>query len=71
MVKVMLSKEQIEKMVNNVVSEQVDFENSIAKEESIEEQMEVPPTERYTVAKGEDGTFYIINQFTGNIIAKK
>jgi hypothetical protein len=70
MSKVILSKEQVEKMVSNVISEQFDHENSIAKEE-MEEQQETPPTERYTVAKGEDGTFYIINQYTGNIIAKK
>jgi hypothetical protein len=70
MSKVILSKEQITKIVNNVVSEQFDHENSIAKE-GIDEEVEVPPTERYTVAKGEDGTYYILNQVTGKIIAKK
>jgi len=70
MAKVMLSKKQVNKMVSNVISEQFDHENSIAKE-GIEEEMEVPTTERYTVAKGEDGTFYILNQVTGHIIAKK
>ena len=67
MSKVILSKEQITKIVNNVVSEQFDHENSIA----MEEEVEGPPTERYTVAKGEDGTYYILNQVTGKIIAKK
>ena len=67
MSKVILSKEQITKIVNNVVSEQFDHENSIA----MEEEVEVHPTERYTVAKGEDGTYYILNQVTGKIIAKK
>ena len=67
MSKVILSKEQITKIVNNVVTEQFEGEEH----HEIDEQVEVPPSERYTVAKGEDGTYYILNQVTGKIIAKK
>jgi len=88
MSKVILSKEQITKIVNNVVTEQFEEdeydldtdkggggydepEEDDDEHHEIDEQVEVPPTERYTVAKGEDGTYYILNQVTGKIIAKK
>ena len=91
MSKVILSKEQITKIVNNVVTEQFEEDEYDLDTDKggggydepeedddehhghheIDEQEEVPSSERYTVAKGEDGTYYILNQVTGKIIAKK
>jgi hypothetical protein len=59
----------IENIVNNIVSEEMDFENSITKEE--EEMSENENGNQYMVAKSEDGKFAIINIKTGEILGMK
>ena len=55
----------IENIVNNIVSENVDMENSIAKEEAVE------PKQNIALVKDEQGRFHIMNTDTGDILASK
>lgn len=55
----------IENIVNNIVSEQIDTENSIAKEEVSE------PKKNIALVKDEQGRYHILDTDTGDIIASK
>jgi hypothetical protein len=55
----------IEDIVNNIVSEQTDVENSIAKEEVSE------PKRNIALVKDEEGRFHIMDTDTGDILASK
>ena len=55
----------IENIVNNIVSEQIDNENSIAKEEADQ------PKQNIALVKDEDGRYHIMNTDTGDILASK
>ena len=55
----------IENIVNNIVSEQIDYENSIAKEEVSE------PKRNIALVKDESGRYHILDTDTGDIIASK
>jgi hypothetical protein len=55
----------IENIVNNIVSEQIDNENSIAKEEVDQ------PKQNIALVKDEDGRYHIMNTDTGDILASK
>lgn len=55
----------IENIVNNIVSEQIDYENSIAKEEAS------GPKRNIALVKDESGRYHILDTDTGDIIASK
>jgi len=55
----------IENIVNNIVSEQIDNENSVAKEEVSE------PKRNIALVKDEEGGFHIMDTDSGDIIASK
>jgi hypothetical protein len=55
----------IENIVNNIVSEQIDNENSVAKEEVSE------PKRNIALVKDEEGRFHIMDTDSGDIIASK
>ena len=55
----------IENIVNNIVSEQIDDENSIAKEEV------TSPKRNIALVKDEEGRFHIMDTDTGDILASK
>lgn len=65
---VKIKQSDIENIVNNIVSEEMDFENSIAKEEEISENEN---GNQYMVAKSEDGKFAVINIKTGEVLGMK
>ena len=62
---VKINQSDIENIVNNIVSEEMDFENSIAKEESNE------PKRNISLVKDEQGRYHILDTDTGDIIASK
>ena len=55
----------IENIVNNIVSEQIDTENSIAKEEVL------GPKKNIALVKDEQGRYHILDTDTGDILASK
>ncbi len=55
----------IENIVNNIVSEQIDDENSIAKEEV------TSPKRNIALVKDEEGRYHIMDTDTGDILASK
>lgn len=63
---VKIKQSDIENIVNNIVSEEVDFENSIAKEEESNE-----PKRNISLVKDEQGRYHILDTDTGDIIASK
>ena len=63
---VKIKQSDIENIVNNIVSEEMDFENSIAKEEISNE-----PKRNISLVKDEEGRFHILDTDTGDIIASK
>ena len=65
---VKIKQSDIENIVNNIVSEEIDFENSIAKEEEMSENEN---GNQYMVAKSEDGKFAVINIKTGEVLGMK
>jgi hypothetical protein len=65
---VKIKQSDIENIVNNIVSEEMDFENSIAKEEEMSENEN---GNQYMVAKSEDGKFAVINIKTGEVLGMK
>jgi hypothetical protein len=65
---VKIKQSDIEKIVENIVSGQVDQENSIAKEEDVTENKE---GDQFMVAKSNDGKFAVINIKTGKVLGVK
>jgi hypothetical protein len=63
---VKINQSDIENIVNNIVSEEMDFENSIAKEEESNE-----PKRNISLVKDEQGRYHILDTDTGDIIASK
>jgi hypothetical protein len=63
-----IKQSDIENIVENIVSEQMDQENSIAKEEEVSENQS---GEQYMVAKSDDGKFAVINVKTGEVLGIK
>ncbi len=55
----------IEDIVNNIVSEQTDIENSIAKEQVSQ------PKRNIALVKDEEGRFHIMDTDTGDILVTK
>ncbi len=55
----------IENIVNNIVSEQIDDENSIAKEEV------TSPKRNIALVKDEEGRYHVMDTDTGDILASK
>lgn len=60
----------IERIVENIVSNEIDQENSIAKEETTEG-IDNQGGEQFTVVKSEDGKFAVINIETGEVLGMK
>jgi hypothetical protein len=67
---VKIKQSDIERIVENIVSNQMDQENSIAKEETTEN-IDNQGSEKFMVAKSEDGKFAIINIKTGEVLGMK
>jgi hypothetical protein len=65
---VKIKQSDIENIVNNIVSEEMDFENSITKEEEMSENEN---GNQFMVAKSEDGKFAVINIKTGEVLGMK
>jgi hypothetical protein len=65
---VKIKQSDIERIVENIVSGQMDQENSIAKEEEVSEN---ESGEQFMVAKSEDGKFAVINIKTGEVLGMK
>jgi L-amino acid N-acyltransferase YncA len=65
---VRIKQSDIEKIVENIVSGQVDQENSIAKEEDVTENKR---NDQFMVAKSNDGKFAVINIKTGKVLGIK
>jgi hypothetical protein len=68
---VKIKQSDIERIVENIVSGQVDQENSIAKEEETTEDVDSQGGEQYMVAKSDDGKFAVINIKTGEVLGMK
>jgi len=66
---VKIKQSDIETIVENIVSGQMDQENSIAKEE--EEVTENQGGDQFMVAKSDDGKFAVINIKTGEVLGMK
>ena len=67
---VKIKQSDIERIVENIVSNEIDQENSIAKEETTEG-IDNQGGEQFTVVKSEDGKFAVINIKTGEILGMK
>jgi hypothetical protein len=65
---VKIKQSDIENIVENIVSEQMDQENSIAKEEEVSENQ---GGDQFMVAKSDDGKFAVINVKTGDVLGIK
>jgi hypothetical protein len=65
---VKIKQSDIVNIVENIVSGQIDQENSIAKEEEMKENQ---GGEQFMVAKSEDGKFAVINIKTGEVLGMK
>ena len=67
---VKIKQSDIERIVENIVSNEIDQENSIAKEETTEE-IDNQGGEQFMVAKSEEGKFAVINIKTGEVLGMK
>ena len=65
---VKIKQSDIEKIVENIVSSQIDQENSIAKEEEMTENQ---GNDQFMVAKSQDGQYAVINIKTGEVLGMK
>ena len=65
---VKIKQSDIERIVENIVSNEMDQENSIAKEEEMTENQ---GGDQFMVAKSEDGKFAVINIKTGEVLGMK
>jgi hypothetical protein len=68
---VKIKQSDIERIVENIVSNEMDKENSIAKEEETTEDIDNQGGEKFMVAKSEDGKFAVINIKTGEVLGMK
>jgi hypothetical protein len=65
---VKIKQSDIESIVENIVSNEMDQENSIAKEEEMTENQS---GDQFMVAKSDDGKFAVINIKTGEVLGMK
>jgi len=65
-----IKQSHIEDIVKNIVSEEIDMENSIAKEETMED-VDNESSEQFMVAKSQDGKYAVINIKTGEVLGMK
>lgn len=65
-----IKQSHIEDIVKNIVSEEIDMENSIAKEETMED-VDSESGEQFMVAKSQDGKYAVINIKTGEVLGMK
>lgn len=63
-----IKQSDIERIVENIVSGQMDKENSIEKEEEVTEDK---GGDKFMVAKSKDGKFAVINIKTGEVLGMK
>ena len=68
---VKIKQSDIVNIVENIVSGQVDQENSIAKEEETTEDVDNQVGDQFMVAKSDDGKFAVINIKTGEVLGMK
>jgi len=68
---VKIKQSDIERIVESIVSNEMDKENSIAKEEETTEDIDNQGSEKFMVAKSEDGKFAVINIKTGEVLGMK
>jgi hypothetical protein len=67
---VKIKQSDIETIVENIITDKMDQENSIAKEETTED-IDNQGGEQFMVAKSEDGKFAVINIKTGEVLGMK
>jgi hypothetical protein len=67
---VKVKQSDIETIVENIITDKIDQENSIAKEETTED-IDNQGGEQFMVAKSEDGKFAVINIKTGEVLGMK
>jgi len=67
---VKIKQSDIETIVENIITDKMDQENSIAKEETTED-IDNQGVEQFMVAKSEDGKFAVINIKTGEVLGMK
>ena len=65
---VKIKQSDIETMVENIITDNIDQENSIAKEEDMTENT---GGDQFMVAKSNDGKFAVINIKTGEVLGMK
>jgi hypothetical protein len=65
---VKIKQSDIETIVENIITDKMDQENSIAKEEEVSENQ---GGDQFMVAKSEDGKFAVINIKTGEVLGMK
>ena len=65
---VKIKQSDIETMVENIITDNIDQENSIAKEEDMTENT---GGDQFMVAKSNDGQFAVINIKTGEVLGMK
>ena len=66
---VKIKQSDIENIVENIALNQMDQENSIAKEEEVSENQ--GSGDQFMVAKSEDGKYAVINIKTGEVLGMK
>ena len=65
-----IKQSHIEDIVKNIVSEEIDMENSIAKEKTMED-VDNESSEQFMVAKSQDGKYAVISIKTGEVLGMK
>jgi hypothetical protein len=65
---VKIKQSDIETIVENIITDKMDQENSIAKEEEMTENQ---GGDQFMVAKSDDGKFAVINIKTGEVLGMK
>jgi hypothetical protein len=65
---VKIKQSDIEMIVENIITDKMDQENSIAREE---EMTETQGGDQFMVAKSDDGKFAVINIKTGEVLGMK
>ena len=65
---VKIKQSDIETIVENIITDKIDQENSIAKEEEVTENQ---GGNQFMVAKSDDGKFAVINIKTGEVLGMK
>lgn len=67
---VKIKQSDIETIVENIITDKMDQENSIAKEETMED-VDNESSEQFMVAKSQDGKYAVINIKTGEVLGMK